>query len=129
MKYWLNVILFSLLTTASVQLLHAAESSKGASLFTNEIEEDEFLPPDVAFKLDVSAKDASNLTANFKIVPGYYLYKQRITFKDANGQGLTAKSQQLTSIQQKKVAFRPPSSLLNKVQDQQDRNSIILLIL
>ncbi len=90
MKYWLNVILFSLLTTASVQLLHAAESSKGASLFTNEIEEDEFLPPDVAFKLDVSAKDASNLTANFKIVPGYYLYKQRITFKDANGQGLTA---------------------------------------
>lgn len=79
MKYWLNVILFSLLTTASVQLLHAAESSKGASLFTN-VEEDEFLPPDVAFKLDVSPKDASNLTANFDIEPGYYLYKQRIKF-------------------------------------------------
>ncbi len=79
MKYWLNVILFSLLTTASVQLLHATESSKGASVFTN-VEEDEFLPPDVAFKLDVSPKDASNLTANFDIEPSYYLYKQRIKF-------------------------------------------------
>jgi thioredoxin:protein disulfide reductase len=90
MKYWLNVILFSLLTTFSVQLLHAAESSKGASLFTDGAQEEEFLHPDVAFKLDIVAKDANNLTASFKIVPGYYLYKQRITFKDANGQVLAA---------------------------------------
>ncbi len=91
MKYWLNVILFSLLTTFSVQLLHADETSSnaGKSLFTDSAEE-EFLHPDVAFKLEITQKDATNLTANFKIVPGYYLYKQRITFKDASGQALAA---------------------------------------
>ena len=91
MKYWLTVILFSLLTTISVQLLHAGETSSntGKSLFSDSAEE-EFLPPDVAFKLDIVAKDANNLSANFKIVPSYYLYKQRITFKDGNGQTLAA---------------------------------------
>ena len=86
MKYWLNLILFSLLTTFSVQLLQAGETSSNAvkSLFTDNAEE-EFLPPDVAFKLDLVAVDATNVSANFKIVPGYYLYKQRIKFmiKDA----------------------------------------------
>ncbi len=86
MKYWLNLILFSLLTTFSVQLLQAGETSSNAvkSLFTDSAEE-EFLPPDVAFKLDLVAVDANNVSANFKIVPGYYLYKQRIKFviKDA----------------------------------------------
>jgi thiol:disulfide interchange protein DsbD len=90
MKYWLNVILFSLLTTFGVQLLHADESSSASkNLFSNDTEE-EFLHPDVAFELDITQKDATNLTANFKIVPGYYLYKQRITFKDASGQILAA---------------------------------------
>ena len=86
MKYWLNLILFFLLTTFSVQLLQAGETSSNAvkSLFTDNAEE-EFLPPDVAFKLDLVAVDATNVSANFKIVPGYYLYKQRIKFmiKDA----------------------------------------------
>ena len=87
MKYWLNLILFSLLTTFSVQLLQAGETSSnaGKNLFTDSAEEEEFLPPDVAFKLDLAALDANNVSANFKIVPGYYLYKQRIKFviKDA----------------------------------------------
>ena len=86
MKHCLNLILFSLLTTFSVQLLQAGETSSntGKNLFTDNAEE-EFLPPDVAFKLDLVAVDASNVSANFKIVPGYYLYKQRIKFvmKDA----------------------------------------------
>ena len=87
MKYCLNLILFSLLTTLSVQLLQAGETSSnaGKSLFTDGAEEEEFLPPGVAFKLDLAALDANNVSANFKIVPGYYLYKQRIKFviKDA----------------------------------------------
>ena len=87
MKYWLNLILFSLLTTLSVQLLQAGETSSSAvkSLFTDSADE-AFLPPDVAFKLDLVTVDANNISANFKIVPGYYLYKQRIKFviKDAS---------------------------------------------
>ncbi len=63
-----------------MQTLHAAESSQGASLFTESIEEEEFLSPDVAFKLDIVQKDASSLSANFKIEPGYYLYRERIKF-------------------------------------------------
>ncbi len=86
MKHWLHVILFSLLTSFSALSLHAGESS-GASknLFANDTKEDEFLSPDVAFQLNLAAKDAQNITANFKIEPGYYLYKQRIKFmiKDA----------------------------------------------
>ena len=70
-----------------MQLLQAGETSSntGKNLFTDSAEEEEFLPPDVAFKLDLVAVDASNVSANFKIVPGYYLYKQRIKFvmKDA----------------------------------------------
>jgi thiol:disulfide interchange protein DsbD len=80
MKSILNTILFFLLTSTSMQTLHAAESSKGVSLFTDAIEEDEFLSPDVAFKLDIVQKDASSLSANFKIEPGYYLYRERIKF-------------------------------------------------
>jgi thioredoxin:protein disulfide reductase len=91
MKYWLNIILIALLTALSTQWLHAGgNSSTSKNLFTDTVEESEFLPPDVAFKLDVTQKDANNLTANFKVVEGYYLYKQRITFKDASGQTLAA---------------------------------------
>ena len=85
MKRFISLIVILLLTTFSLQSLHAGETSSGIkSLFTEDAEE-EFLSPDVAFKLDLSAKDASNVTAYFKIVPGYYLYKQRIKFviKDA----------------------------------------------
>jgi thiol:disulfide interchange protein DsbD len=39
-----------------------------------------FLPPDKAFGLDVSARDAHILQANFNVTPGYYLYRDKITF-------------------------------------------------
>lgn len=88
--HWPGIIVVCLLATFTMQFLtaqfsHAGESSSTKNLFTEEVKDDEFLPPDVAFQLDLAAKDASNLTANFKIVPGYYLYKQRIKFviKDA----------------------------------------------
>lgn len=91
MKYWLNVILFSLLTALSVQLLHAGESSgANKNLFADDTKEDEFLSPDIAFKLDIVQKDANYLSADFKIEPGYYLYKNRIQFKDKNSQILEA---------------------------------------
>jgi thiol:disulfide interchange protein DsbD len=45
----------------------------------------EFLPPDQAFGLEVVARDADTLQANFNVTPGYYLYhdKIKITTKDA----------------------------------------------
>ena len=85
MKRFISIIIISLLTTFSLQSLHAGESSSvSKSLFTEDAEE-KFLPPDVAFKLDLAAVDANNVVADFKIVPGYYLYKQRLKFeiKDA----------------------------------------------
>lgn len=75
------------MATLTLPLLHAGESSSGGrNAFIEEIQEDEFLSPDVAFKLNLSVIDAENLNANFKIAPGYYLYKERIKFviKDAN---------------------------------------------
>ncbi len=39
-----------------------------------------FLPPDQAFALQVQVRDAHTLQANFKITPGYYLYRDKISF-------------------------------------------------
>ena len=67
-------------------MLHAGESSVfGKNAFTTTLQEDEFLSPNVAFKLNLSRIDSQNISANFAIAPGYYLYKQRIKFviKDA----------------------------------------------
>jgi len=44
-----------------------------------------FLPPDQAFGLDVSARDAHTLLANFRIAPDYYLYRDKISIKVKSG--------------------------------------------
>ena len=38
------------------------------------------LSPDKAFGLEVSVRDTSTLLANFKITPGYYLYRDKVRF-------------------------------------------------
>jgi len=97
--YWFNISFVCLWTTFAVQSLHAVENSSAVTnAFTEDTKEDEFLSPDVAFKLDLSAKDAQNIIANFKIAPGYYLYKNRIKFseqvetpvKESLGSGVTS---------------------------------------
>jgi thioredoxin:protein disulfide reductase len=91
LKRILSNIVLLLITTFCTPLFYAAENaSTSASLFTNDAKEDEFLSPDVAFKLDINAQDANHLSANFKVEPGYYLYKNRIQFKDAGGKILEA---------------------------------------
>ena len=70
-----------------------AESS--SSLNKNsfaEANEDDFLPPDQAFKLNVEAASSDTLKAQFTVVPGYYLYKERIKFeiKDKNQGNISA---------------------------------------
>lgn len=37
-----------------------------------------FLPPDQAFGFEASVSDAKTLTANFKVTPSYYLYRDKI---------------------------------------------------
>jgi thiol:disulfide interchange protein DsbD len=44
-----------------------------------------FLPADQAFGLSVHAVDQHTLIASFKITPGYYLYRDKISFSLANG--------------------------------------------
>ena len=38
-----------------------------------------FLPPDQAFGLDVTVSNAHTLLASFKIMPGYYLYRDKVS--------------------------------------------------
>ncbi len=66
-------------------VIAANSSSSGLSAFV-EPSEDEFLHPDIAFKLDVQAVSSHKLQGSFTVEPGYYLYKDRIQFKieDAN---------------------------------------------
>jgi thiol:disulfide interchange protein DsbD len=40
-----------------------------------------FLPPDQAFSLDVIVRDDHTLQANLRITPGYYLYRDKISFE------------------------------------------------
>jgi thioredoxin:protein disulfide reductase len=44
-----------------------------------------FLPADQAFALEVHAVDQRTLLASFKVTPGYYLYRDKITFSVADG--------------------------------------------
>jgi thiol:disulfide interchange protein DsbD len=39
-----------------------------------------FLPPDQAFTLEVLVRDKNTLQGNFKITPGYYLYRNKVSF-------------------------------------------------
>ncbi|HEX5337296.1 MAG TPA: protein-disulfide reductase DsbD [Gallionella sp.] len=44
-----------------------------------------FLPPDQAFALQVTVRDAHTLQVNFNITPGYYLYRDKISFSSDDG--------------------------------------------
>jgi len=82
---FLKNLVVGLIAIASIGLLpntYAAESR--LSSFANSLIADEgadtFLSPEQAFQLELSAKDAQSIQANFTVVPGYYLYKARIKF-------------------------------------------------
>jgi len=62
-----------------------ASSNTAKNIFA-ESSDDDFLPPDEAFKLNIEEASGGVLEAKFTVVPGYYLYKERVKFviKDAN---------------------------------------------
>ena len=45
-----------------------------------------FLPPDQAFALQVTVRDAHTLQASFNVTPGYYLYRDKIKFEAKGGE-------------------------------------------
>ena len=77
----LSYFLLILFTLSAAQLSHAGNASSiSKSLFSNDSAEEEFLSPDVAFGLDITQVNGQ-INANFKVAPGYYLYKARIKFE------------------------------------------------
>ena len=64
-------------------LLLLGQPAFAENIFAENTQED-FLPPDQAFKLNVEAASGDVLQAQFIVVPGYYLYKQRIKFAIKN---------------------------------------------
>ncbi|MBA3697210.1 MAG: protein-disulfide reductase DsbD, partial [Methylotenera sp.] len=84
-----NLMVF--LSVGFLLTANAVESIQGSlnSLIDDNTSET-FLPPDVAFKLSLSAIDATTIQAAFTIVPGHYLYRQRIKFEIPSAVGSNA---------------------------------------
>ncbi len=89
-KSFLKNLVVSLIAIASIGFLpnaYAAESK--LSSFANSLIEDNgagtFLSPEKAFQVELNANDTHSIQANFIVVPGYYLYKERIKFLLAPG--------------------------------------------
>jgi thiol:disulfide interchange protein DsbD len=72
--------LFALLLFIAAPLAHAGflDSLGGAKQPT-------FLPPDQAFGLQVTVRDADTLQASFTLADGYYLYRNKIAFSSKDG--------------------------------------------
>jgi len=74
-----RVFLLLLLTLISPASLAGNSSAPLKEFFANSSGEDEFLSPDAAFGVDIHA-EGKQIKADFRIAPGYYLYKDRIKF-------------------------------------------------
>lgn len=83
---------WTLLLSANVTVAETS-SNPLKNMFVDEVSEDDFLSPDVAFQLNVTPTDAQTLRADFKVEPGYYLYKQRIQFKVQAPAGTEARAE------------------------------------
>ena len=82
---FLTNLAFIIITILSISILPNAYATEDKlSSFTNALIADSgkdiFLSPEEAFQLDLKAKDSQSIQAKFTIVPGYYLYKERIKF-------------------------------------------------
>ena len=76
------VSLMAFISIGFLLTANAVETNQGSlSSLLNDDASETFLPPDVAFKLNLNAIDATTIQAAFTIVPGHYLYRQRIKFE------------------------------------------------
>ena len=68
-------------------------------------DEDELLPADQAFQLDVQVNDTDTLTANWVIAEGYYLYRHKFEFVADSADGITLLPAQLPEGEHKTDEF------------------------
>jgi thiol:disulfide interchange protein DsbD len=75
------------LGTAQAGLLPEREAPQVSGPATSALTEsgNDFLKPEQAFKLSIVRQDPQTLKADFEVAPGYYLYRDRITFKLKQG--------------------------------------------
>lgn len=83
---------WTLLLSANTTIAETS-SNPLKNIFVDEVSEDDFLSPDQAFQLNISSTDTQTLRADFKVEPGYYLYKQRIQFKVQAPAGIEAQAE------------------------------------
>jgi thiol:disulfide interchange protein DsbD len=69
----------------SLFLLLCLATLAQADLLTFGSKKPSFLPADQAFELNVHATGADTLLASFTVTPGYYLYRDKISFSIADG--------------------------------------------
>ncbi|GBG13952.1 thiol:disulfide interchange protein DsbD [Novimethylophilus kurashikiensis] len=76
------------LGTAQAGLLPEREAPQVSGPTTSALNEsgNDFLKPEQAFKLSIVRQDPQTLKADFEVAPGYYLYRERISFKLKQGQ-------------------------------------------
>jgi thiol:disulfide interchange protein DsbD len=75
--------------------------SKLRSLAAGDNAEEHFLPPDKAFKVDISVKDAHTLVAAFAPAESYYLYRDKIAFALSGEPGVSIARVRLPRGEQK----------------------------
>lgn len=93
MKKSIPFIVAALLALAHAVPASAQQSTgKGLGSLFSSPSEDELIEPDLAFRLNVSVKDANTIVAELVPAKGYYLYRERIKFalKDASGVAISA---------------------------------------
>lgn len=76
--------LFALLSLLCLAPLAQADFSFGSS-------KPKFLPADQAFGLSIEVCDKNALLANFRVTPGYYLYRDKMSFSLADGKAKIAR--------------------------------------
>ncbi len=69
----------------------ANSASESSNPFLDGVSQKALLEPDQAFRYQLNPIDAKTLQVNFKVAPGYYLYRDRIIFK--------LKQQKLSSVE------------------------------
>ena len=75
MRFVLLLLSCLMVSAANAGLLDRLGGSKQPS----------FLPPEQAFGLQVTVRDAHTLQASFNVTPGYYLYRDKIKFEIKDG--------------------------------------------
>jgi thiol:disulfide interchange protein DsbD len=86
-----GIRLFVLLWFATFVVAASAAGGAGDALkaFVTGQSEPDFLPPEKAFGVEATMRDASSAVVRFAPAPGYYLYKEKLAFRADGPDGAT----------------------------------------